>query len=148
MSENPERMTGQEAERQDKLATKEAYTENINSQDRDIDLEAWGEEHGYVLDVEVLKQITPKWQNYQLASDGNTVLIPQPSSDSNDPLTWSWQKKHAILFVIAATAFLPDYGSAVGAVTLIPQSAEWGIPQDTVVSALVTSHQARLFRQT
>ena len=90
--------------------------------DIDIDLETYGEEHGYPLDVEVLKKITPKWANYQLANDGKTVLIPQPSSDPNDVLNWSWQKKHAILFVIASTAFLPDYGSATGAVTLIPQS--------------------------
>jgi hypothetical protein len=90
--------------------------------DIDIDLETYGEEHGYPLDVEVLKEITPKWANYQLANDGKTVLIPQPSSDPNDVLNWSWQKKHAILFVVAATAFLPDYGSATGAVTLIPQS--------------------------
>jgi hypothetical protein len=99
--------------------------EKINDADsdgRDIDLEAWGEEHGYVLDVEVLKTITPNWKNYRLADDGKTVLIPQPSSDPNDTLTWSWKKKHLILFVIAATAFLPDYGSATGAVTLIPQS--------------------------
>ena len=90
--------------------------------DLDIDLEAWGEEYGYPLDVEVLKTITPKWRNYQLTSDGRTVLIPQPSTDPNDPLTWSWKNKHILLFVIAATAFLPDYGSAVGAVTLLPQA--------------------------
>lgn len=93
-----------------------------DSADIDIDLETYGEEHGYPLDIEVLKGITPKWANYQLANDGQTVLIPQPSSDPNDVLNWSWQKKHAILFVVAATAFLPDYGSATGAVTLIPQS--------------------------
>ena len=29
--------------------------------DIDIDLETYGEEHGYPLDVEVLKTITPKW---------------------------------------------------------------------------------------
>lgn len=91
--------------------------------DLDIDLETYGEEYGYPLDVEVLKTITPKWQSYQLAKDGRTVLIPQPSSDPNDPLTWSWKKKHILLIVIAATAFLPDYGSATGAVTLLPQSA-------------------------
>ena len=91
--------------------------------DLDIDLETYGEEHGYPLDVAVLKEITPKWEQYQLSQDSRTVLIPQPSSDDpNDPLTWSWKKKHILLFVIAATAFLPDYGSAVGAVTLLPQS--------------------------
>ena len=98
------------------------FVKDASSADVDIDLEAWGEEHGYVLDVEVLKTITPKWANYQLANDGRTVLIPQPSSDSNDVLNWSWKQKHIILFIISATAFLPDYGSATGAVTLIPQS--------------------------
>ena len=106
--------------------TKRAQDDTIrdsDSGDLDIDLEQYGEEYGYPLDVEVLKTITPKWQRYQLTEDGRTVLIPQPSSDPNDPLTWTWKKKHILLFVIASTAFLPDYGSAVGAVTLIPQSA-------------------------
>lgn len=98
----------------------------------DIDLESWGEEHGYILDVEVLKTITPHWQDYQLAADGKTVLIPQPSQDSNDPLNWTPVKKHIILFVVSATAFLPDYGSATGAVTLLPQSAIWGLSPNVV----------------
>src|ERR1700712_2796553 len=76
--------------------------------DLDIDLEAWGEEHGYVLDVEVLKTLTPNWHKYQLTKDNRTVLIPQPSADRNDPLNWSKTTKHIILFVVAATAFLPD----------------------------------------
>ncbi|KAK4556556.1 hypothetical protein LTR86_006127 [Recurvomyces mirabilis] len=116
----------------DKAATVDRVDKSPSNGEFDIDLEAWGEEHGYILDVEVLKEVTPNWQKYQLAQDGRTVLIPQPSSDANDPLNWSWTKKHIILLVIAATAFLPDYGSATGAVTLIPQSAIWGIPQDVV----------------
>lgn len=99
--------------------------EDTNSEgtpELDIDLEARGEEQGYVLDVNVLKELTPKWQEYQLAPDGQTVLIPQPSTDRDDPLNWSWSRKHIILLVIAATSFLPDYGSATGAVTLIPQA--------------------------
>ena len=86
------------------------------------DLEARGEEQGYILDVEVLKSVTPNWEQYQLAADGRTVLIPQPSTDADDPLNWSWTKKHIVLLVISATSFLPDYGSATGAVTLLPQS--------------------------
>lgn len=85
-----------------------------------------------ILDIEALKAVTPYWESYQLASDNRTVLIPQPSQDINDPLNWTRFRKHAVLFVVAATAFLPDYGSAVGAVTLIPQSAEWGLSPDTV----------------
>lgn len=61
-------------------------------------------------------------QSLKLAIDGRTVLIPQPSDDPVDPLNWSKVKKHLFLFIISASAFLPDYGSAVGAVTLLPQA--------------------------
>lgn len=54
--------------------------------------------------------------------DGVTVLLPQPSDDPRDPLNWSPVKKHVILFIISFAAFLPDYGSATGAVTLLPQA--------------------------
>ena len=63
--------------------------------------------------------------NVKTTADGKTVLIPQPSDDPNDPLNWSWGKKHLFLFIIAATSLLPDYGSATGAVTLIPQAEIW-----------------------
>ncbi|KAH7014229.1 major facilitator superfamily domain-containing protein [Microdochium trichocladiopsis] len=66
------------------------------------------------------------------AKDGHTVLIPQPSDDPNDPLNWSTTKKHVILFIISFAALLPDYGSAVGAVTLIPQAMIWNMTPDTV----------------
>ena len=62
-------------------------------------------------------------QNLKLAVDGHTILIPQPSDSPHDPLNWSRTRKHVILFIISATAFLPDYGSATGAVTLLPQAA-------------------------
>lgn len=57
------------------------------------------------------------------APDGHTILIPQPSDDPDDPLNWSWFMKHLMLFIVSLTALLPDYGSATGAVTLIPQAA-------------------------
>lgn len=53
--------------------------------------------------------------------DGATALNPQPSSDPNDPLNWSVLKKHLFLFIIAITAFLPDYGSSTGAITNLVQ---------------------------
>ena len=58
----------------------------------------------------------------KMALDGRTRLMPQPSDDPNDPLNWPWSKKHIILVVVALTALLPDYGSATGAVVLIPQA--------------------------
>jgi hypothetical protein len=42
-------------------------------------------------------------------SDGATVLIPQPSDDPNDPLNWSWLKKHAVFLSLLPGCFLTDW---------------------------------------
>ncbi|KAJ8106699.1 hypothetical protein ONZ43_g6975 [Nemania bipapillata] len=68
----------------------------------------------------------------KLAGDGRTRLIPQPSEDPADPLNWSQFKKNLILFLVAFAALLPDYGSATGAVTLIPQAQQWNMSEDEV----------------
>ena len=72
----------------------------------------------YVLDATRIQSD----EQLKTSRDGHNILIPQPSEDQNDPLNWSQAKKNSILFVISFTAFLPDYGSATGAVTLIPQA--------------------------
>lgn len=82
------------------------------------DLHEYKESEGYVTRIDTEHQ-----GNLKTAHGGNTVLIPQPSDDPQDPLNWSTVKKHIILFIISFAAFLPDYGSATGAVTLIPQAA-------------------------
>ncbi|KAL2863368.1 major facilitator superfamily domain-containing protein [Aspergillus lucknowensis] len=98
------------------------------SRDSDpVDLEQLGEREGYVLDTAHAQQ-----QNLKTTPDGKTVLIPQPSNSPNDPLNWSSFRKHLILIVVSATAFLPDYGSATGAVTLLPQAAAWNMTEDHV----------------
>lgn len=58
----------------------------------------------------------------QTTQYGHVVLRPQPSSDVDDPLNWSQSKKMIILLVVSATAFLPDFGSSMGAVTSVVQS--------------------------
>ena len=89
------------------------------------DLHEFNEREGYVItDTAHL--------DLKRARDGQTILLPQPSSDKNDPLNWSWVKKHTILIIISMTAFLPDYGSATGAVTLLPQAEVWGMSPDHV----------------
>lgn len=72
---------------------------------------------GYVADT-----ADERFANVKTASDGHTILIPQPSDDPSDHLNWSPVRKHVILFIISFAAFLPDYGSATGAVTLLPQA--------------------------
>lgn len=78
-----------------------------------------GDPSDHVLDINALGA---EGQGLKTAHDGKTVLIPQPSSDPNDPLNWSPLKKHVVLLVIAVVAFLPNFGSAMGIVTLLPQA--------------------------
>lgn len=73
----------------------------------------------HVLDIE---ELGPEGRGLQTASDGKTILIPQPSSDPNDPLNWSSLKKHLTLLVITVVSFLPDFGSSIGIVALLPQA--------------------------
>ncbi|KAL8771747.1 MAG: hypothetical protein Q9209_002938 [Squamulea sp. 1 TL-2023] len=83
---------------------------------------------GYILDV----NHTRPDMSTKTARDGQTVLIPQPSHASDDPLNWNQTKKHIILAIVCTCTFLPDYGSVTGAITLIPQAAEYGITPDEV----------------
>ena len=76
-----------------------------------------------------------QYGNLKLAKDGHTVLIPQPSADPNDPLNWSWTRKHLMLAVISLTAFLGDYGSGAGIPLIVLQGEEWGLPPPKVNEA-------------
>lgn len=90
-----------------------------------LKLHEYREKEGYVVDAE-------SGENVKVAKDGHTRLIPQPSDDPNDPLNWSKRRKHIILFIVSFIAFLPDFGSATGAVTLLPQAAQWNMTPDDV----------------
>lgn len=76
------------------------------------DIHGHKESEGYRVDVEDAAAAGDRTE--KLAKDGHTRLIPQPSDDAHDPLNWSWSKKHIILFIVAFSALLPDYGSATG----------------------------------
>lgn len=96
-------------------------------------------EGGLLLDVEGLSDQT----SLRLAPDGHvsstplgesgegvlthrqTVLLPQPTDDPNDPLNWSWSKKHLILLTVAWAALCADWTSASGSAIIFPQAAEW-----------------------
>lgn len=86
-------------------------------QQSDLDLEQVVERDGYVLNDTSLAHD----HGWKTTPDGKTILIPQPRDSPNDPLNWTKYRKHVILIIISCAAFLPDYGSATGAVTLIPQ---------------------------
>jgi hypothetical protein len=91
---------------------------------RDVDLEQIGEKEGYVLDEANLRRTLniPDHAGIKTASDGKTVLIPQPSDDPQDPLNWPTWKKTMVLYIVSLTAFTGDYGSAIGGITLLPQA--------------------------
>ena len=61
-----------------------------------------------------------------------TILVPQPSDDPNDPLNWSETKKNLVLFTISVAAFIADFQAAVGAADLVPQSVEWHMTPNKV----------------
>ena len=90
------------------------------------DLDKLGEQEGYVLEA---SHFTADYDTSGLKTgvDGKMLLIPQPSNDPNDPLNWSQRRKNLVLFVMVAIAFLLDYGSATGAVPLVPQSVIWNM---------------------
>lgn len=115
------------------------------------DLERIGEEKGYTLALEpdASSSDIADLSGLKLAEDGKTVLIPQPSDDPNDPLNWSKMRKLTVLLVVSCTSFLPgelrprypkrfplttpvDFGSAVGAVTLLQQAEIWGYTPDYI----------------
>ncbi|KAI9825357.1 MAG: hypothetical protein M1826_007035 [Phylliscum demangeonii] len=73
------------------------------------------------------------------AADGHTILIPQPTDDVHDPLNWSATRKNIVLAIISATAFVADFGSSIGAVTLLPQAQEWHLSPTTVQHNLVAN---------
>ena len=79
------------------------------------------DERAHILDAS-RSQVQPESGEISLALDGKTILIPQPSDDPNDPLNWSPKKKGITLTVISIVSFMPDFGSSMGIVTLLPQA--------------------------
>ncbi|KAH7061955.1 major facilitator superfamily domain-containing protein [Paraphoma chrysanthemicola] len=66
------------------------------------------------------------------AKDGHTILVPQPSDDPDDPVNWTWTKKHLILFTVAWGALCADFTSAAGIPCIFLQGAEWHMSPDKV----------------
>lgn len=87
----------------------------------------FNDQEGYVVDAADQDHV-----NNKTAPDGHTILLPQPSDDPNDPLNWSKFKKHLVLIIISMTAFIPDYGSGAGVVTILPQASIWNMSPNTV----------------
>ncbi|KAJ6124595.1 hypothetical protein N7471_011912 [Penicillium samsonianum] len=85
-----------------------------------------------VLDLNSLTPTSGNRTELKLASDGHTILIPQPKDDASDPLNWSTFKKHAILLCVAFGSFAGDFGMAIGIPAAILQSEEWKVSASVV----------------
>jgi hypothetical protein len=57
--------------------------------------------------------------------NGKIVLIPQPSSDPDDPLNWSWMKKHTVLLALLLPSLLTDWGMTWGTTLFELQAVTW-----------------------
>lgn len=109
---------------QSSLEAGDHVVEKNPTQNQTLDLDRVGETQGYVLDEATLRQqlgLSPD-AKLKTAKDGKTVLIPQPSDDPRDPLNWPSWKKNATLLAICIAGAMGDYGSATGAITLLPQA--------------------------
>jgi hypothetical protein len=59
--------------------------------------------------------------------DGTIVLIPQPSDDPEDPLNWSWMKKHAVFLTLLPGCFLTDWVITWGTTLFEAQAMDWKV---------------------
>ncbi|AEO55686.1 hypothetical protein MYCTH_2108297 [Thermothelomyces thermophilus ATCC 42464] len=60
---------------------------------------------------------------------GNSLLLdPRPSTSADDPLNWSWAKKHAVLAALIPGCLLSDWTLTWGTAVFPMQAAEWYIP--------------------
>lgn len=53
------------------------------------------------------------------------LLIPRPSTSPDDPLNWSWRKKHAVLLSLIPGCLLTDWTLTWGTTVFEMQAPEW-----------------------
>lgn len=85
---------------------------------------------------------TPNSDELILAKDG-TVLVPQPSSSPDDPLNWTWTKKHVVLCALIPGCLLSDWALTWGSVLFQLQAPEWRMS----VTAVSQSMSPGIFMQ-
>ena len=68
-----------------------------------------------------------------LKTRNGIILMPQPSDDPNDPLNWSWFRKHAAMITIAYLALI----CYMAITTLVPATLslaeDFGVPKSVAV---------------
>lgn len=64
-------------------------------------------------------------EGLKTTKNGKIILIPQPSSDPDDPLNWSWMKKHTVLLALLLPSLLTDWGMTWGTTLFELQAVTW-----------------------
>ncbi len=59
-----------------------------------------------------------------LATDGSE-LVPQPSASPDDPLNWTWLKKHTVMLALIPGCLLSDWTLTWGTTVFEQQAPEW-----------------------
>jgi hypothetical protein len=70
-----------------------------------------------------------KSKSLKITEDG-IVLVPQPSDDPNDPLNWTWLKKHSVFLSLLPGCFLTDWVITYGAQLFEAQAADWHVSRN------------------
>jgi hypothetical protein len=100
------------------------FTEEVISTQQNVDAEKNASAGGTYF---VKEQGPNSGDGLKLAKDGITVLIPQPSDDSEDPLNWSWGRKHKVLVALLLPSLLTDWGMTWGTTLFEAQAQTWGM---------------------
>jgi hypothetical protein len=101
-----------------------AFSEEVPPTPSNVDIETTEKNDGLYF---VKEQGTGAAGGLKLAKDGRTVLIPQPSDDDEDPLNWSWLKKHKALLALLLPSLLTDWGMTWGTTLFEAQAMTWNM---------------------
>jgi len=83
--------------------SKESFVEETR---QPVDLEKDASAGGAYI---VGEDIDADTRGLETTKNGKIILIPQPSSDPDDPLNWSWMKKHTVLLALLLPSLLTDW---------------------------------------
>jgi hypothetical protein len=74
--------------------------------------------------------------NLKTTKDGTIVLIPQPSDDPDDPLNWSWMKKHLVFASLLPGCFLTDWVITWGTTLFVAQVPTFHMPPPDIAHSI------------
>ena len=97
------------------------------AEEKNVKTELHNSEEPNVLRADVNSETTVEAgvvQHLKKAKNGVTVLIPQPTDDPEDPMNWSWIKKHLVFFALLPGCFLTDWTLTYGTSLFVPQAMQ------------------------